>query len=393
MSAMLRRILVPLASLRLTVLLFALSMVLIFAGTLAQSTQGIWQTIDGYFRSPIAWIEFQLFVPPQLARVPGALPFPGGYLIAGLLIINLIAAHAVRFKLTARRFGIVLLHAGLIVLLAGEFVTGLLADEGLMTIDVGGSSNYLEDVREVELAVIDRSAPDVDRVTALPQGLLEARTGGGIIRHADLPFSVRLDRWMQNSRLFRRVDEPTPATAGIGLEAVPEALPPVRGVDGGAVNAPSAYLTLLGEGDEPLGTWLVSLNVDQAQPVVIDGRSYDIQLRFRRTYKPYTLHLLEFRHDKFVGTETPRNFSSRVRLLDPSRDTDREVLIWMNHPLRYAGETFYQSAYKEGNTGTILQVVRNPGWLLPYIACAMVGGGMLIHFTVRLAGFLRRSTR
>src|SRR5690606_16167557 len=116
-------------------------------------------------------------------------------------------------------------------------------------------------------------------------------------------------------------------------------------------------------------------------------------LRFKRTYKPYTLHLIEFRHDRFVGTQTPRNFSSRIRLVDPTQNEDREVLIYMNNPLRYGGETVYQSAYKEGDVGTILQVVRNPGWLLPYIACALVAVGMLIHFGMHLVRFVRRAGR
>ena len=45
----------------------------------------------------------------------------------------------------------------------------------------------------------------------------------------------------------------------------------------------------------------------------------------------------------------------------------------MNQPLRYAGETFYQASFANDDRTSILQVVRNPGWLLPYIACAMVG--------------------
>ena len=86
-------------------------------------------------------------------------------------------------------------------------------------------------------------------------------------------------------------------------------------------------------------------------------------------------------------------FSSRVRLVDQARSVDREVVISMNSPLRYAGETFYQSAFKQGDTGTVLQVVKNPGWMLPYISCIMVGVGMLTHFLVRLAPALQRRTR
>jgi hypothetical protein len=62
----------------------------------------------------------------------------------------------------------------------------------------------------------------------------------------------------------------------------------------------------------------------------------------------------------------------------------------MNHPLRHAGETFYQSGFLPKDQGTILQVVRNPGWLMPYISCILVASGMLVHFGLHLIGFLRR---
>ena len=48
-------------SLKLTVTLLALSMVLIFVGTLAQVDKGIWTVMDQYFRCWIAWIELSVF--------------------------------------------------------------------------------------------------------------------------------------------------------------------------------------------------------------------------------------------------------------------------------------------------------------------------------------------
>ena len=61
----------------------------------------------------------------------------------------------------------------------------------------------------------------------------------------------------------------------------------------------------------------------------------------------------------------------------------------MNHPLSYNGETFYQQAFLPLDWGTRLQVVRNPGWIMPYLSCAMVSFGMLIHFGLHLSKFLR----
>jgi hypothetical protein len=61
----------------------------------------------------------------------------------------------------------------------------------------------------------------------------------------------------------------------------------------------------------------------------------------------------------------------------------------MNQPLRYLGKTYYQASFGKGDTLSILQVVENPGWLLPYISCVLVTLGLLIHFGI----VLRRSVR
>ncbi|MEA2069107.1 MAG: hypothetical protein U9P12_07905, partial [Verrucomicrobiota bacterium] len=67
-------------SLKLTVVLLALSMVLVFAGTLAQVDKGIWTVMAQYFRCFVAWIELPVFF-PRSWDVPGLrIPFPGGFL-------------------------------------------------------------------------------------------------------------------------------------------------------------------------------------------------------------------------------------------------------------------------------------------------------------------------
>ena len=81
-------------------------------------------------------------------------PFPGGWAIGSLLLVNLVAAHAIRFKISLKRTGILLIHAGLIVLMMGELVTGVFAIEGNMAIATGQSANYVEQNENMELAVV-----------------------------------------------------------------------------------------------------------------------------------------------------------------------------------------------------------------------------------------------
>jgi hypothetical protein len=162
----------------------------------------------------------------------------------------------------------------------------------------------------------------------------------------------------------------------------------------------------------PIGTWLLrpeipvlraspdggqpSLGVDATNPERFEhaGRTYELSLRLVRTYHPFSLRLLKVTHDNYVGTDTPRNFSSRVEIKTPDGRDDREVLIYMNNPLRYGGFTFYQHQMEAARGLTGLQVVSNPGWLLPYIACIMMTLGLILQFGLSLRTFIakRRAT-
>jgi hypothetical protein len=261
-----------------------------------------------------------------------------------------------------------------------------------MIIEEGKSSNYLIHGRYGELAIVDSSDPMADSVVVIPDARLK---GGGLIQSDLLPFDVEVHKtngYMPNSRLVKpeTSQEPNAATAGAGLERLALPKPEVTGTDPEQkMDFPSIYVTLKRKADgQDMGTYLFSALLDP-QPVDVDGKKYEVALRYKRTYTPYAIHLHKFTHDLYPGTDKPKDFAAEITLIDPSRNEQRDVRIWMNHPLRYQGETFYQSSFLEGDQGTILQVVRNPGWLMPYISCGMVALGMLVHFGINLVGFLR----
>lgn len=390
-----------LASLRLTVFLFVLSMILVFCGTLAMMDQGLFTVLSRYFRSGIAWIPLQTFVrfgqvffglSPN-TQIAGSFPFPGGWTIGALLLVNLLAAHAIRFRFTWKRAGILVLHSGLIVLMLGELVTGLFAIENNMIIPLGGASNYVQSYELFELAFIWPDDATNDNVTVIPDSRLQR---GGVLQHEGLPVDVEVVRYLVNSALSD--DAPAPqenlATKGFGVQTAAIQQPVGRGIDVQTKHdAPSAYVTLKDKkSGAALGTYLVSFWLNP-QSVEIDGTTYQMVLRQRRDYRPYTFHLEELKHENYRGTQMAKRYASLVHITDPERGEDREVLIHMNHPLYYEGETFYQSSVdtdKRGVEFTGLQVVRNPGWPLPYIACTLVIVGMAIHFLLHLLGFLHR---
>ena len=368
-----RRFVDLLTSLKLTIICLAAAMVLIFAGTLAQVHLGIHEAQQRYFQSFFVWW------PPESPglRIP---VFPGGHLIGAVLLVNLVAAHAKRFRWAWRKLGIHLTHAGLIIMLAGGLFTDLFAVESHMRLGGGDTKNYSEDARRIELAVIDATDNGLDQVTAIPDNILRQSRA---IDHWSLPFRIVVRNFYQNSRL-RILSE-----AGKGAQIVVQSAPRATGVDEHDVTSAAIEIIPKHSGTS-LGTWLVSDALGAPQTFSCDGRNWMIALRPMRYYKPYSVTLQKFTHERYAGTEIPKNFSSRVTLIDPERVVNRDVLIYMNHPLRYRGETFYQAGFEKDDQATILQVVRNPSFIAPYAACVIVAAGLLVQFGYHLVGFSRK---
>ena len=370
-----------LVSLKLTVALLGFGMVLIFAATLDQVNLGILVVQEKYFHSFIVYAPLGRFVVPI---------FPGGYLVGGLLLANLIAAHVYRFSLTWRKVGIQLTHAGLILLLIGELLSGLWQEDYHMRLSDGETKNYAESFHDNELVLTDTTDATFDDVIAIPEQLLERKA---TVQHPKLPFRVVTKTYYPNSVLQARPSDaaslPTAGEATVGFGEHIVAAPQPVTYRPNESNAPTAFVELVGA-DKSLGVFLVSTQIVMPQEFSYAGRSWKIALRTRRLYQPYSFTLLKFSHDTYAGTDIPKNFSSRLRLKTPDGRDDRDVLIYMNNPLRYAGLTFYQAGFENNDRTTILQVVRNPSWVLPYVACACMALGLVVQFGLHLAGFIKK---
>ncbi len=174
-------------------------------------------------------------------------------------------------------------------------------------------------------------------------------------------------------------------------------------------NAPAVDIELLDRtsgrslGRHILSLWFYPNFVNRAwdMPTMIHagGKEYTAYLRYRREYlrsgsgSPYSIKLLDFVHEKYEGTQTPKDFASQILLVNEGDDVARELRIWMNNPLRYARRTFYQSGYLPDDSGTVLQVVRNDSWMVPYLSCMIVFIGMAAQFVQSLRRFVGKAEK
>ena len=410
-------------SLKLTVTLLAFAIVLVFVGTIAQADEGLYVAQSHYFRQ---W----LVVGAHLFGHKVPLILPGGYLIGTLLLVNLVVTHIYRFQLSTKKIGIQLAHAGVILLLVGQLATDLLARELQMHFNEGETRRYSESAGQFELIIISG-----DEVTAIPERIL---TAGDQLKIDGLPFTISVKSVWKNSDVNFRApmlqNAPLLTTNGIALNFDFKKVDEVKSMD--ERNIPTAvveFSTPVGS----LGTWVVSdwvgddslveavrntyapMGLDMAQKIAaqlvapqtieVNGKKFTFTLRPERVYHPYSLTLLKATHTVYPGTITsmnpdgiPKDFRSRVLIDNPQTGEKREVEISMNHPLRYGGYTYYQYQMTAGEAvvkagqaqSSVLQVVRNPSWLTPYIGCAMVGVGLIIQFLYHLVGFItKRKTK
>ncbi len=364
------------SSLSLTITCLALLMVLVVACTLAQVRLGTLGAVTLYMRSWFYWMDLGSF------RIP---IFPAGAAVGLVLLVNLVAVQLRRLKLSWAKSGLWIVHAGLILLFVGEFVTAGYQTDAQLQIEQGQTANSIEVPREMELAVVDTTDGAFDDVYGVPE---RALARGGTLAIPGTPLSLRVKEYARNSQILRGMTGASPVTEGAGKGLVVEPLPPVTSDE--QQDLSSAVVEVSANG-QPLGTWLATNGLQDPQPFQAAGRSWTLALRARRVYLPYTLTLKKFSHDVYPGTDIPKNFSSLVRLVNPTTGEDRDVLIYMNQPLRYDGKAFYQASFGKGDTLSILQVVQNPGWLIPYISCVLVTIGLLVHFGISLRRGVSRS--
>ncbi|MFK7765824.1 MAG: cytochrome c biogenesis protein CcsA [Mariniblastus sp.] len=295
-----------------------------------------------------------------------------------------------------RKAGIVLLHLGIFGLMMNEIFVTVTNDEQRMTIYEGETVSQAVDIRETELAIIDTSDPEYDEVITVPEKMLRSEE---LISNDDLPFNVKCVKYIPSSNLadIRSPKADNLATKGVGLQvAAVETLSSVGTDSDQTVDFSAAYIAFSKPDGTDLGTYLVGqqLLASSADVITVDGKSYRIALQFKTTYKPYSLTLTDAKRENYPGTGTPRWYSSDVVLNDHENGTKSDQRIWMNNPLRYSDETFYQSGMDtlpNGKTYTVLQIVRNSGWMIPYVCCMLTVVGLLAQFGTSLLAFLEKS--
>ena len=340
-----------LSSVKIMVVCLALLFILTFWGTAAQVNLGLYQAQQKFFYS---WFFFFL----------GFIPFPGARLILWVMFVNLTVVLLARFVYKWSNLGLLIIHLGLLLYFYSAFVIFHFSQESQMTLLEGEGSNVSSAYHDWELSVWEEREGFQKDVFAYD--VLNFHPGR-ILDFDDLMFQLTVENFYPNAQAY---------TSGIKyLSSLPIHKEPEKNLPGGIFQLTTADGNALH----------LLLYAGEKMPTQIEAgdRKLNFALRPKRFVLPFTLTLKQFDMEIYPGTETARSYQSKVQIED--KNLSREVLIYMNNPLRYKDFTFYQASYSIDDLGrehSTLAVVKNGNRLLPYIACFVTFLGLVTHFLV-----------
>lgn len=352
-------------------------------GTLAQRYDSLYEVQRRYFESVIVLDETFGF----------PLPLPGVYLLLALLAGNLVVGGFIRIRKAKATVGVLIIHAGILLMLVAGLVEYYGSTKGRMTLYEGQRSNEYVSYYEWEIAVGEVGGRDElvipgERFIELDSDAIAS------FESERLPFDIAVGTVSKNCR-------PVPAAQrqpGDGAVVEGFCLRPLPREKEAEFDAAGLYVSLT---DKRTGARkdaiLFSL---QRAPMTVQfgGKRYYLELTHKRWQVPFEIELVDFRRELHPRSgEMAKAFESDV--FKREGGVEEKVTISMNQPLRRHGYTFFQSNWGPQNAGpgtplySGFSVVKNPADQWPLYACIVIAAGMLLHFTRKLVKHVRSQRR
>ena len=337
--------------------LMPLLILLLIAGTVTQRWIGLYEAHQTFFASFIIWL--------------GPIPLPGGYIILGLLAANLTAKFLLKSEWSIKKSGIILAHMGTLILLIGGLITSIMAEERYLVLPEGGETPFIYHYTKRNLMIFD----DEREIMRMPYSQIKDWNTG------DLPFAINIKFICDNCEILKREETPdfdeTKTYGGMAQFMALKSKPSEKEPE---ANLTGFEFTISGSDQD--GHYLAFDGMPK--PIEIKANDKDYALIFGKDQSalPFSVKLIDFVKDEYEATSMARGYHSDIIIKDG--ETEWETRIEMNKPLRYKGYTLFQSSYDQSQNGeiSIFSVVKNSGWLFPYVGTIVLGIGLLVHIII-----------
>lgn len=395
-----------LSSFGLATSVLVMLLVLTFLGTLEQAEHGLVASQARYFESAFidridigaCWRALAFNAYWDIGNV--SLPLyivPGGYTLMAILFVNLLCGGIMRIRKSPKTIGVIISHFAILFMIAAGAVTHHFAKEGNMNLREGQTADdflsFHDRVIEIEKVQTDpkakRSVLVIDE--AKYRDLTDGK--GRTFTSESLPFDLLITGWKKNAQPKRDAEGGrADAVDGYFIQELPQLDEAGAAMADEQLGSACVAIAKIKKGDEKQ-TGILWEFAAAPWTVTVGADKYLISL-VHRTYKlPFAVRLDQTEEEKHPGTERARRFSSKVTKINGDHEEKR--YITMNEPVRSEGYAVFQSTFSSGEKeGTGVKssgfmIVENPADHWPLISCIIVAEGLLLHFLMMLARFIK----
>jgi ResB-like family len=387
----------PLATILMTILLLQT-----WLATLEQVDYGLHATLRKYFDPQALYILGELRLPDFMGEKALIIPMPGGYWVLGLFFINLLLGGIVRARKGWKKIGVLISHSGILLMILSAGVTEMTEQRGTMDFFEGESSNVAQDYYEYVVEVSERTAGMPTEVHVIRGEFLSDLRGKPgkpspirTVRLPELPFDMQFTHYSKNARVMSVNEMAPPAGAEVIDGYYIFDKPAEKNAE---LNVAACYGKVMpSEGAAP-PSFILSGDAFHPQTIKIGERVFVFQLRKYLWQMPFTVRLDKATAEYYPNSSKPKRFESMVTRIENNSEAKFEIK--MNMPMRYEGLTFYQRMMGRENAQVAnsrpysqLEVVRNPADQWPKYALYIVTAGLLVHFVMKFALYIDRSTQ
>jgi hypothetical protein len=374
------------SSVNLCVVLLLWLIVLTLLGTFSQASIGLYDSQAKYFDS-LVFREDVYGVPLYL---------PGAYLVLAVLFVNLLLGGLIRLRKKPKNIGVFMSHCSVLLLIVAGWRSFHAKKEGHMALLPNEQTNLVQAYQDWQLEIREQGGSSVQVIRDKNFADCSGSTTRTFFK-SGLPFQLKVSEYTRNGDIVEEGHPQLPATA---TRIDQFAILPQKAMPSNEANVAALVLEVLDANTNAvlLKTILNGTQQGPGQParppavVTVKDKRYAITLSRERWTVPFNVKLDEFIMEKYEGTEKPKVYQSNITKIDAAGE--EKVNIGMNEPMRRAGFVFFQASFGRVRETdpyyTVFAVVNNPSDQWPAYACAMAGVGLLIHFLIKLADFLKR---
>lgn len=335
-------------------------MLLLVIGTISQRYIGLYESERIFFHSWLVWL--------------GPIPFPGLYPTLGVLSLGLFLKMLDTKYWRKAMIGSLLSHIGALLLLLGGLVTAVTSQEGYIMLAEGDATRAVSDYHQRELVIFK----DDTAIMHIPQTELH----NDLVISRGLPFDIVVDHYFRHSlpvmKVSRATDEHRGFARQISLQRAPLKMEDEENMAG-------MLFTIRNSGNTQTdGKYVLFEPMPRQAEFMIGESHYALDLRRAQRPLPFSVQLDSFEKFTYPGTDKASDYESLVTLTGEDGVSWQEA-IRMNEPVRTHGHTLYQSSYMEidGVQRSVIAVVKNHGFLFPYIASILMAIGLILHARLR----------